>query len=49
MLGDLLAVLFLILAPGCLLVFWNDFLARRREEDFLGALEEILSKDDKKE
>ena len=49
MLGEILAIFFLILTPGCILILFNDFLARRRNEDFLSAFEFILFKRDKKE
>lgn len=49
MLGEILAIFFLILTPGCLLILFNDYLARRRNDEFLGALELILFKENKKE
>lgn len=49
MLGEILAIFFLILTPGCILILFNDFLARRRNEEFLCSFELMLFKRDKKE
>lgn len=38
--------LFLLLLPGCALIFFADYLAKRRNEYFLGALDHIINKKD---